>query len=38
VLVNADVDGFAVRRHDERAGEVVVHFPRIGYRVSASTP
>ncbi|MDH3234777.1 MAG: glutathione S-transferase family protein [Alphaproteobacteria bacterium] len=26
----------AVRRHDPRAGEVVVHFPRLGYRVSAA--
>ncbi|MEJ2120598.1 MAG: glutathione S-transferase family protein [Alphaproteobacteria bacterium] len=23
----------AIRRHDPRAGEVVVHFPRLGYRV-----
>ena len=26
----------AVRRHDPRAGEVLVHFPRLGYRVSAA--
>jgi len=26
----------AVRRRDERAGEVIVHFPRLGYRVSAA--
>ena len=24
----------SIRRHDERAGEVVVHFPRIGYKVT----
>ena len=29
------VDDVAVRRADERAGEVVVHFPRAGYRVEA---
>lgn len=26
--------GVAIRRSDERAGEVVVHFPRLGYRVN----
>jgi len=26
----------AVQRHDPRAGEVVVHFPRLGYRVVAA--
>ena len=31
-LTDRDV---AVRRNDERAGEVVVHFPRAGYRLEA---
>ncbi len=30
-LVAADAQAIAIRRHDERAGEVVVHFPREGY-------
>ena len=34
-LVRLTVDDVAVRRADERAGEVVVHFPRAGYRVEA---
>ena len=29
-LVRADAHSIALRRHDERAGEVVVHFPREG--------
>jgi glutathione S-transferase len=33
LLTHAQV---AVRRRDPRAGEVVVHFPRLGYRVSAA--
>jgi len=33
-LVNADAESIAVRRTDARAGEVVVHFPRIGYRLA----
>jgi glutathione S-transferase len=33
VLANADADAFAVRRNDPRVGEVVVHFPRIGFRI-----
>jgi glutathione S-transferase len=32
-LVTLRHDEIAVRRHDARAGEVVVHFPRIGYTV-----
>jgi len=32
-LVRLATDEIAVRRNDPRAGEVVVHFPRIGYRV-----
>lgn len=33
ILVDADLDGFALRREDLRVGEVVVHFPRIGFRI-----
>jgi glutathione S-transferase len=33
LLTSAQV---AVRRRDDRAGEVIVHFPRLGYRVSAA--
>jgi glutathione S-transferase len=29
-LVYADAHQIAIRRHDERAGEVVVHFPHVG--------
>lgn len=32
-LANAEPDAFSVRRRDERVGEVVVHFPRIGFRI-----
>jgi glutathione S-transferase len=35
-LVGLDARRVSVRRHDERAGEVVVHFPRIGYVVEAA--
>jgi glutathione S-transferase len=34
-LVTLDLQEVAIRRVDERAGEVVVHFPRIGYSVEA---
>lgn len=34
ILVNAEVDSVAVRRTDPRAGEVVVHFPRVGFRLT----
>ncbi len=27
------LDEVAVRRQDERVGDVVTHFPRIGYRI-----
>ena len=30
-LVHLGPDEIALRREDERAGEVVVHFPRLGY-------
>ena len=33
-LVTLDLQEIAIRRVDERAGEVVVHFPRIGYNVA----
>jgi glutathione S-transferase len=32
-VVGASADEIAVRRSDPRCGEVVVHFPRLGYRV-----
>ena len=28
--MRADAHSIAIRRHDERVGEVVVHFPREG--------
>ncbi len=36
-LVTLDLHEVALRRVDERAGEVVVHFPRIGYVVAAAS-
>lgn len=33
-LANAEVDSFSVRRVDERVGEVVAHFPRLGFRIA----
>ena len=32
-LVCLTMDAIAIRRTDPRAGEVVVHFPRVGYRI-----
>jgi hypothetical protein len=32
-LVRLTLADIAIRREDARAGEVVVHFPRAGYRV-----
>ena len=32
-LTNVEADSLAVRRTDPRAGDVVVHFPRLGFRV-----
>jgi hypothetical protein len=32
-VVSASANEIAVRRSDPRCGEVVVHFPRLGYRV-----
>ena len=36
-LVTLDLQEVAIRRVDERAGEVVVHFPRIGYAVAPAS-
>jgi hypothetical protein len=30
----SDWNGISVRRQHPKCGEVVVHFPRVGYRVS----
>jgi glutathione S-transferase len=35
-LVLAQADEIAIRRTDERAGEVVVHFPRAGYQIAVA--
>jgi glutathione S-transferase len=35
-LVRLTIDDVAIRRADPLAGEVVVHFPRIGYRVEGA--
>ena len=35
-LVATSADDVAIRRVDERVGDVVVHFPRLGFRVVAS--
>ena len=35
-LVGLTDDEVAIERHDERAGRVVVHFPRIGFQIKAS--
>ena len=32
-LLRLTMDDIAIRRTDPRAGEIVVHFPRVGYRV-----
>jgi glutathione S-transferase len=37
-LVNGSREEIAVRRTDDRAGEVVVHFPRQGYEVRKPAP
>ncbi|MBA3595888.1 MAG: glutathione S-transferase family protein [Methylibium sp.] len=37
-LVGLSADEVAVRREDERAGAVVVHFPRIGFQIKKFTP
>lgn len=33
VLVGLDADEVVIRRHDERAGTLHVHFPRIGFQI-----
>jgi glutathione S-transferase len=35
-LVTLQIHEVAVRRLDPRAGEVIVHFPRIGYRIASA--
>jgi hypothetical protein len=37
-IVDVSAEQLAIRRRDERVGEVVVHFPRVGYRVSRCSP
>lgn len=37
-LVGLDHDAVVIERHDERAGTVHVHFPRIGYHLKTITP
>lgn len=36
VLVYQDAEEIVVKREDERAGEVHVHFPRFGFRIAAA--
>jgi hypothetical protein len=33
-IVSLSAQHIAIRRHDEQAGEVVVHFPRAGFSVT----
>ena len=33
-IARLTLDTIAVTRHDERVGEVAVHFPRVGYRLA----
>ena len=33
-LISSSVDEFILQRIDERAGEVAVHFPRIGFQIN----
>ena len=35
-IVSLSAQHIAIKRRDERAGEVVVHFPRIGFTVKAN--
>ncbi|MDH3688355.1 MAG: glutathione S-transferase family protein [Gammaproteobacteria bacterium] len=35
-VVKVSTDEIAIRRSNERVGEVVIHFPRVGYRVAPS--
>ena len=34
-LVASAKNEVAIRRSDERAGDVIVHFPRVGYEIAA---
>ena len=34
-LVVSKIDEIAIKRTDEKAGEVYVHFPRVGYKITA---
>ncbi len=34
-IVGLDADEVAIRRHDAQVGDVVVHFPRAGFRIAA---
>ena len=38
ILVRATSEGISLRRRSPETGDVVVHFPRIGYRIGAATP
>ena len=33
-LMGSSADEFVLKRIDERAGEVAVHFPRIGFQIN----
>lgn len=35
-IVSVSAEEIAIRRHHDRVGDVVVHFPRVGYQVSLS--
>ncbi|MBL4631523.1 MAG: glutathione S-transferase family protein, partial [Paraglaciecola sp.] len=35
-LVISKTDEVAIKRIDEKAGEVYVHFPRVGYKITAA--
>jgi glutathione S-transferase len=35
-LVHSTLDHIAIERHDERAGRLVVHFPRAGFKIVAA--
>ncbi len=37
-LIRLTTDTVAVHRNDDRVGDVIVHFPRIGYRLTAAGP
>lgn len=37
VLVKSAVNEVAIHRRDEQVGEVVVHFPRVGFKIMAAT-